>query len=395
MNKKLSDQNKLITPIRPKGQNTSKENTIKLKLPADHVINLKKGDEPVVLQKTKDFLEKVKRELDGDLTEITQTHNRDIIKEIKAKYHFEVNAGEASMFGLLTLIITPGNSLSSYMKLTDGGEKFLLNLGSKYTLYLNRLVILQVFVDFIKENTTKSSIEQEIVNYTKMSYANVPLNLEYTDETTYTFMEKLKKLSAEEREVILTQPENAQIIEKLNKTLSAIMTAFQLAYRNTYRLYKKVLSLIVSSIEFQDPKKVSFAKGTIFSVLCEFLTNRHDYIDGHYFMEMLRIYAFGPAPGGHVMPQFKKEEAEQITVYLTEHMSLLMLSIYYKMEKGVNQEDLLSFNFLPISKIINKEASQFFNMPISKNTYSLLLMYLTSITQALTLYLVQTIVKYK
>ena len=61
MTKKLNDQNKLTTPIRPKSQNTSKENTIKLKLPADHIINLKKGNEPVVLQKTKDFLEKVKR----------------------------------------------------------------------------------------------------------------------------------------------------------------------------------------------------------------------------------------------------------------------------------------------------------------------------------------------
>jgi len=110
---------------------------------------------------------------------------------------------------------------------------------------------------------------------------------------------------------------------------------------------------------------------------------------------MVRIYAFGPSPSGHVMPHFKKEEPEQIKVYLTEHMSLLKLSIYYKMEKNVNQEDLLSFNFLPISKIINKEASQFLNMPLSKNTYSLLLLYLTSVTQALTLYLAQMTVKHK
>lgn len=95
------------------------------------------------------------------------------------------------------------------------------------------------------------------------------------------------------------------------------------------------------------------------------------------------------------MSFFEIDEMEQVTMYLTEQYNLLVLMMYYTSHNVPNKRvDPTIFNFLPVSKIINKEPSKFFNQPVSKNTYSLLLVYLTSVTHALTMNTLEYLNKY-
>lgn len=151
------------------------------------------------------------------------------------------------------------------------------------------------------------------------------------------------------------------------------MTGYNKQYRLSYRLYKKALNLIICSLEFQDSNNINLAKGMPFRTLNKYMLNRHNFVDGHYALELLRIQYFGPTPEGHRLPQFSKEENDQITGYFTEHYTLLIFSNYLTILDSQKNNQMIpetnELNFLPMSQIINKDPSKLFNLPISKKTF--------------------------
>lgn len=194
-----------------------------------------------------------------------------------------------------------GDILYDYLNITVDGTKFMKTLGPRYKLYFSRIFLLDDFAKYISNIETNKIIHNDIIEYAKLSDQPI-CSIDIKDESIdlIAFLIKVKNLSSiEDKKDFINLDENKAVVDVLNTFISNLITAYNKQYYLSYRLYKKTLNMIISSFEFQDSNNINLAKGMLFRTLNKYMLNRHDYVDGHYVLELLRIQYLGPTPEGH------------------------------------------------------------------------------------------------
>lgn len=88
----------------------------------------------------------------------------------------------------------------------------------------------------------------------------------------------------------------------------------------------------------------------------------------------------------HPVPLFTPDQHKQILTYSEELLHLIINAFAIDIRYPLNQIPLIAtlLKYVPISVTINKKASLFFNQPVSKTTYSILLDYMGKFNMAIT-----------
>lgn len=172
-------------------------------------------------------------------------------------------------------------------------------------------------------------------------------------------------------------------IKEIDPLFTILMSEVNQQYRTVYNSYKATLSLLRTTMEVVDPLTYTNALAVLQDKMqVPISANLVIFSDVHYFLHLLRIFREGLSPTKvYPFPQFSAEEYKQLTGYLSEICDILTVMCYINVKTNV---DINFFQDLPITRTINKKPAHFFGQPISKNTYSILLNYLSAVNQCLT-----------
>lgn len=179
-------------------------------------------------------------------------------------------------------------------------------------------------------------------------------------------------------------------IPTLDTQLTPFMANITQQFRITYSTYKTNLTMLKTTIQLNYNDLYLQSNGLLINKLLQLIPSNlvAPFFDHHYFCHLLRIHLLGPSPEETFqLPLFSPEELNQVTGYLAELSDLLFIMFYINIKFNL---DINVFQNIPVSKTINKKPSQFFKQPITKNTYSQLLNYLSSVNHSL----INTLIKH-
>lgn len=156
-------------------------------------------------------------------------------------------------------------------------------------------------------------------------------------------------------------------------------------YRKSYNLFKEGVDLLIAGFTMSDTPLYKEVKDAVIFKVMTLLANSSTNVDHVYYLHLLRIQLIGDDLTGNfpLKPAFDKVQANQLQLYLDEHIKLYILAEYInKISPDSAKPSLLTT--LPISQLINKKPEHFYNKPVSNRSYTLLLTYLYSVTEVLT-----------
>lgn len=282
-----------------------------------------------------------------------------------------------------------------YIKTFTQGANFLrLRIKNVARFYVRLIILMQLFR--LLGTTSSDAL------HNKPIYTDIQMYIESLLKNTISTSKVLNIFDANkevdfDNKVKIVTPVLEEFIHKLN-----------LQMKTSYKLYKVLLqkfSLIFSLDSSEN--KIYLTQG---SLQCKFYATKfinnanNRYLDIHYFFLLLLYEIDGENTPFFINNNLKRPllnpiQNKQYNVYMSELKESFYLLGYIYYKKQINIEYHAYVRFLPLSSnLVNKKLSRFFTDKVtsqdptssmSKNTFSLLLTYLNSVTELTQLELVK------
>ena len=133
-------------------------------------------------------------------------------------------------------------------------------------------------------------------------------------------------------------------------------------FRKASKLYRIILSFILSNLRSQNPDFYQRSKGLLFHTLDSQLRGSNNYTDFQYALELIRINQFGDGLDGYKVPKYNDKQSA-FNGYLSEMVDLMLLNAYRQIVNAPDQSPLsINLSFMPQSRKINQPPTRFFRL---------------------------------
>lgn len=239
-----------------------------------------------------------------------------------------------NVYKLLTDDFHPtGRLLRTFPKVSSFADSLVIKMNKLLArrFYLNHLL------GIINSPSNLATLKIELTTYFSLLYEVVSDDSALKDElslelfATVTETLKLGDSSNKIKEsltVLLRMGKYANTVTALNTYFIKLEPTLVSIFRKASKLYRIILSLIMSNLRAQNQDFYARSKGVLFHTLDNQLRSSNNYTDFQYALELIRINQFGEGLNGYKVPQYNKKQGGPFNGYLNEIRDLMLLSAY-------------------------------------------------------------------